>query len=282
MVHAENDDVIRFLTDQLERDGKTAPYYHALSRPAPAEREATHRAITLAEVIDVPIVIVHVSNAEARDEIAHANARGLNIVGETCPQYLMLTASDLEGLDMEGAKYVCSPPPRDRSSQKACWEGLARGTFALYSSDHCAFRYNDPAGKLNAKGRSSFRWVPNGVPGIAARLPILFSEGVIKGRISLQQFVALTATNHARTYGLYPRKGSIAIGSDADIAIWDPERQVTITHDLLHDGADHTPYEGLQVTGWPVSTMVRGRFVVRDGDLVGTKGFGEHVAWTKV
>ncbi|OJU52837.1 MAG: dihydropyrimidinase [Mesorhizobium sp. 61-13] len=281
MVHAENDDVIRFLTDQLERDGKTAPYYHALSRPVPAEREATHRAITLAEVVDVPIVIVHVSNAEARDEIARANARGLNIVGETCPQYLMLTASDLEGLDMEGAKYVCSPPPRDRSSQEACWEGLARGTFALYSSDHCAFRYNDPAGKLNAKGRSSFRWVPNGVPGIAARLPILFSEGVIKGRISLQQFVALTATNHARTYGLYPRKGSIAIGSDADIAIWDPERQVTITHDLLHDGADYTPYEGLQVTGWPVSTMVRGRFVVRDGDLVGAKGFGEHVARTK-
>lgn len=281
MVHAENDDVIRFLTDRLERDGKTAPYYHALSRPVPAEREATHRAITLAEVVDVPIVIVHVSNAEARDEIARANARGLNIVGETCPQYLMLTASDLEGLDMEGAKYVCSPPPRDRSSQEACWEGLARGTFALYSSDHCAFRYNDPAGKLNAKGRSSFRWVPNGVPGIAARLPILFSEGVIKGQISLQQFVALTATNHARTYGLYPRKGSIAIGSDADIAIWDPERQVTITHDLLHDGADYTPYEGLQVTGWPVSTMVRGRFVVRDGDLVGAKGFGEHVARTK-
>lgn len=134
MVHAENDDVIRFLTDRLERDGKTAPYCHALSRPVPAEREATHRAITLAEVIDVPIVIVHVSNAEARDEIARANARGLNIVGETCPQYLMLTASDLEGLDMEGAKYVCSPPPRDRSSQEACWEGLARGTFALYSS----------------------------------------------------------------------------------------------------------------------------------------------------
>jgi dihydropyrimidinase len=194
----------------------------------------------------------------------------------------MLTASDLEGLDMEGAKYVCSPPPRDRSSQEACWEGLARGTFALYSSDHCAFRYNDPAGKLNAKGRSSFRWVPNGVPGIAARLPILFSEGVIKGRISLQQFVALTATNHARTYGLYPRKGSIAIGADADMAIWDPERQVTITHDLLHDGADYTPYEGLQVTGWPISTMVRGRFVVRDGDLVGAKGFGEHVARAKV
>lgn len=278
MVHAENDDVIRFLTDQLERDGKTAPYYHALSRPVPAEREATHRAITLAEVVDVPIVIVHVSNAEARDEIARANARGLNIVGETCPQYLMLTASDLEGLDMEGAKYVCSPPPRDRSSQEACWEGLAHGTFALYSSDHCAFRYNDATGKLNAKSRSSFRWVPNGVPGIAARLPILFSEGVVKGRISLQQFVALTATNHARTYGLYPRKGSIAIGSDADIAIWDPQRQTTITHDLLHDGADYTPYEGLQVTGWPVSTMVRGRFVVRDGGLVGAKGFGTHVA----
>ena len=141
--------------------------------------------------------------------------------------------------------------------------------FSLFSSDHCPFRYDDPHGKLAPKGRTSFRWVPNGIPGVETRLPILFSEGVKAGRISLNEFVALTATNHAKTYGLYPRKGTIAVGSDADLAIWDTERRTTITQKLMHHGTDYTPYEGFAVTGWPVSTMVRGRFVVRDGALVG-------------
>jgi dihydropyrimidinase len=277
MVHAENYDAIRFLTDRLEQAGKTAPQYHATSRPIPVEREATHRAISLAELIDVPIMIVHVSNGEAMEEIRRAQARGLKIYGETCPQYLVLTEKDLEGLNMEGSKYVCSPPPRDRASQQACWQGLQQKTFQLFSSDHCPFRYDDPAGKLTPKGRTSFRWVPNGIPGVETRLPILFSEGVTKGRMTLNDFVAFTATNHARMYGLYPRKGTIAVGADADIAIWDPARQVKITAADLHHGADYTPYEGFEVTGWPVTTIVRGEVVVDHGRLAGTLGHGVYL-----
>jgi len=277
MVHAENYDAIRFMTDRLEQAGKTAPHFHAASRPIVVEREATHRAISLAELVDVPVMIVHVSNRESMEEIRRAQGKGLKVYGETCPQYLVLTEGDLEGLNMEGAKYVCTPPPRDGASQDACWEGLRTGVFSVFSSDHCPFRYDDPQGKLTPKGRTSFRWVPNGIPGVAARLPILFSEGVVKGRIDLNRFVALTSTNHAKTYGLYPRKGTIAIGSDADIVIWDPERTLAITHDLLKDGSDYTPYEGLEVTGWPVLTMVRGRAVMRDGELVGTKGHGAYL-----
>lgn len=281
MVHAENYDAIRFLTDQLERAGRTAPKFHATSRPAPVEREATHRAISLAELVDVPIMVVHVSNGEAMEEIQRARARGLKVFGETCPQYLVLTEKDLDGLNMDGAKYVCSPPPRDEASQAACWLGLRTGVFQTFSSDHCPFRYDDPAGKLTPAGRTSFRWVPNGIPGVAARLPILFSEGVSKGRISLSQFVAYASTNHAKMYGLHPRKGTVAIGSDADLAIWDPGRKVTITHALLQDGADYTPYEGLEVTGWPVTTIVRGTPVVRDGRLLAAKGHGRYVTREK-
>jgi dihydropyrimidinase len=281
MIHAENYDAIRFLTDRLERAGKTEPHHHATSRPIPVEREATYRAISLAELIDVPIMIVHVSNGEAMEEIRRAQQRGLKVYGETCPQYLVLTAKDMEGLNMEGTKYVCSPPPRDEASQHACWQGLQQGIFSLFSSDHCPFRYDDPKGKLTPKGRTSFRWVPNGIPGVETRLPILFSEGVSKGRISLNEFVALTATNHARTYGLYPKKGTIAVGADADIAIWDPNREETISQSLMHGGSDYTPYEGIKVKGWPVSTMVRGKFVVRDGTLVGTLGAGDYVPRAK-
>jgi dihydropyrimidinase len=277
MVHAENYDAIRFLTDRLEQAGKIAPHFHGTSRPIPVEREATHRAISLAELIDVPIMIVHVSNGEAMEEIARGRARGLKIYGETCPQYLVLTEKDMEGLNMEGAKYVCSPPPRDKASQVACWSGMQQGIFTLFSSDHCPFRYDDPHGKLAPKGKTSFRWVPNGIPGVETRLPILFSEGVCKGRITLNEFVALTATNHAKTYGLYPKKGTIAVGSDADIAIWDPKRKTTITQSLMHGGCDYTPYEGIAVTGWPVSTMLRGKFIVRDGKLVGKPGDGAYV-----
>ncbi|UTD26763.1 dihydropyrimidinase [Bradyrhizobium sp. WD16] len=277
MVHAENFDAIRFLTDRLERAGKTAPHFHGASRPIPVEREATHRAIALAELVDVPVMIVHVSNRGAMEEIRRAQQRGLKVFGETCPQYLVLTEKDMEGLNMEGSKYVCSPPPRDKESQIACWEGLQQGVFNVFSSDHCPFRY-DETGKLAPNGRTSFRWVPNGIPGVETRLPILFSEGVVKGRIDLNRFVALSATNHAKTYGLYPRKGTIAIGSDADIAIWDPKREVTISQSLLHHGSDYTPYEGIKVTGWPVTTIVRGEVVVEDGRLVGRKGAGQHLS----
>ncbi len=277
MVHAENDDVIRYLSDQLEQAGKTLPRFHATSRPAVAESEATSRAISLAELSDVPLMVVHVSNREAMEQIRRARKRGLKIFGETCPQYLMLTEADLEGLNMEGAKYVCSPPPRDHASRQACWEGLEQGIFSVFSSDHCPFRYDDPQGKLTPKGRTSFRWIPNGIPGVGARLPILFSEGVMKARIDINSFVAMTSTNHAKIYGLQGRKGTIAVGVDADIAIWDPEVRRILTHDMLQDGSDYTPYEGIEIIGWPMTTLVRGKVVVRDGELVGAKGDGAYV-----
>ncbi|PZU70711.1 MAG: dihydropyrimidinase [Rhizobium sp.] len=276
MIHAENYDIIRYLTEQFETEGKTAPKYHASSRPKIAEREATYRAISLAELSDVPMV-VHVSNRETMEEIRRARQRGLRIYGETCPQYLVLTENDLDGLNMEGAKYVCSPPPRDVDSQEACWEGLQQDVFSVFSSDHCPFRYDDSQGKLTPKGRTSFRWVPNGIPGVGARLPILFSEGVMKGRIDINRFVAVTSTNHAKAYGLYPRKGTIAIGADADIAIWDPEIRQVLTHSMLDDGSDYTPYEGLELTGWPILTMVRGKVVVCEGKLSADKGVGTYL-----
>lgn len=278
MVHCENEDAIRFLIGRHEASGEFAAKYHATSRPVAAEREATHRALSLAEIVDTPIVIVHVSNRQAMEEIQRARARGSKVAGETCPQYLMLTADDLDTTELEGAKFVCSPPPRDAESQIACWEGLQNGTFDLFSSDHCPFRYDDDAGKLNEKGKRNFRWIPNGIPGVETRLPILFSEGVGKGRIGLNQFVALSSTNHAKLYGLYPRKGTIAIGSDADIALWDPRKSVVITNDILHHGADYTPYEGVPIIGWPVRVMVRGKTVIDGESLVAEKGLGTYLA----
>ncbi len=276
MVHCEGYDAIRFLTERLERAGKTAPYYHAVSRPEVVEREAAHRAISHAELVDVPLMIVHVSGREAMEQIRWAQQRGLKVYGETCPQYVALTAEDLKGLNMDetGGKYVCSPPPRDRPSWDAIWEGLRGGVFQTFSSDHCPFRYDDPAGKLIAKGRTSFRWVPNGIPGVETRLPILFSQGVVEGRITLNEFVALTSTNHARIYGLYPRKGSVAVGCDADLVLWDPDRKTVIRQDLLHHGADYTPYEGLEVTGWPVKTILRGRLAMDEGRVLAEPGHG--------
>lgn len=268
MVHCENEDAIRYLIGRHEEEGKFAPKYHASTRPVAAEREATHRALSLAEIVDVPIVIVHVSNREAMEEIRRARQRGQKIAGETCPQYLMLTADDLDLAGLDGAKYVCSPPPRDKPSQDACWEGIEQGVFDLFSSDHCPFRFDDPEGKLNEKGKRHFRWIPNGIPGVATRLPILFSEGVMKGRIDINRFVAVTSTNHAKLYGMYPQKGTIAIGSDADIALWDPKQKVTLTNEILQHGADYTPYEGLEIQGWPVQLLVRGKTIMQGQSLV--------------
>ncbi|WP_410219128.1 dihydropyrimidinase [Paracoccus sp. (in: a-proteobacteria)] len=269
MVHAEGHDAIKHLTRRLEEQGRTAPFYHGQAHAQIAEREATHRAISHAQLIDVPIVIVHVSGREPMEQIQWARARGLRVHAETCPQYIVLTADDLRGLNMdfEGAKYVCSPPPRDTDSQAAIWQGLRDGTFDIFSSDHCPFRFCGPAetGKNNSRARTSFRWVPNGIPGVETRLPILFSEGVSKGRISLQRFVSLTATNPARLYGLYPEKGSIAIGADADLTLWDPKLTRSIRQDTLNHGCDYTPYEGLEITGWPVRTILRGRTIAMNG-----------------
>lgn len=276
MVHAEGYDSIKFMTEKLEAAGHTAPYYHGKSRPELVEREAAHRAISHAELIDVPIMIVHVSGRQAMEQIRWAQQRGLKVYGETCPQYISLTENDMKGRDFDetGGKYVCSPPPRDRDSWDAIWEGLRSGVFQTFSSDHCPFVYDSPEGKLNPKGKQSFRYVPNGIPGVETRLPILFSEGVSKGRISLEQFVALTSTNHAKIYGLYPHKGSIAVGADADLVLWDANRKVTISQSLLHHGSDYTPWEGYEVTGWPIKTILRGELVFDDGKVVGKPGGG--------
>ncbi|MBU2959890.1 dihydropyrimidinase [Citreicella sp. C3M06] len=276
MVHAEGYDTIRFLTEKLERAGKTAPYYHGPSRPVAVEREATHRAISLAEIVEVPIMIVHVSNRAAIEEIERARARGLNIRAETCPQYLVLTEDDMQGDAMEGAKFVCSPPPRGTDDQEACWQGLIDGTFDVFSSDHCPFRYTED-GKLTPKGEKSFRYVPNGIPGVETRLPILFSEGVTKGRIDLNRFVALSSTNHAKTYGMYPQKGALEVGSDADIVLWDADLTRTIRQENLHHGCDYTPFEGLEVTGWPVLTMLRGQVVTQGDTLASATPGGAYV-----
>jgi len=276
MVHCEGYDAIRFMTEKLEAAGKKAPYYHAVSRPQSVEREATHRAISHAELTDVPIMVVHVSGREPMEQIRWAQQKGLKVYGETCPQYVALTADDMKGLNMDesGGKYVCSPPPRDHASWDAIWEGIRTGVFQTFSSDHCPFFYEGEMGKLNPKARTSFRWVPNGIPGVETRLQILYQKGVVEGRITVNEFVALTSTNHAKIYGLYPKKGSIAPGFDADIVLWDPNRKETIRQELMHHGADYTPYEGLEVTGWPVMTVLRGKVVMQDGEILGEPGDG--------
>ena len=275
MVHAENSDAIAWLTDRLLAAGHSAPRHHAASRPAPVEREATHRAITFSELVDVPILIVHVSGGEAIEQIRWAQARGLNIHAETCPQYLFLTADALAAPGFEGAKCVCSPPPRDAANQEAVWRALANGTFDLVSSDHAPFRFDDAQGKRAGGEEPAFPYIPNGIPGLETRLPLLFSEGVGKGRIGIQQFVALTSTNPARMYGLYPRKGTIAIGSDADLVIWDETRAVTVSNTALHHAVDYTPYEGMRIKGWPALTLCRGQVVWQEGDFRGVPGRGE-------
>ncbi len=208
-------------------------------------------------------------------EIVWARSRGLKVYADTCPQYLFLTADDLDRPGLEGAKHMCSPPPRDAANQKIVWQALCDGVFDVFSSDHAPYRYDDPQGKLKAGPNAHFKQIANGVPGLEVRLPLLFSEGVGKGRITLAQFVALTATNAARLYGLYPRKGTIAVGSDADFAIWDEHKRVTISQSMLHDAMDYTPYEGRHVTGWPVITVLRGAVVWRYGEFTGRRGGGE-------
>ena len=279
MVHAENDDVIRWLSERLLQGGHTAPRYHAMSHARIAEAEASNRAIQLARLIDTPLLVVHVSTDEAASVIRKAQDDGLKIFAETCPQYLFLTADDLDRDGMDGAMFCCSPPPRDAADQEAMWRGLRNGTFQVFSSDHAPYRF-DETGKLHAGPNPPFKSIANGVPGIELRMPLLFSEGVGKGRLSLNEFVALTSTNAAKIYGLHPRKGTIAVGGDADIAIWDPERKVTVTHDLLHDNVDYTPYAGMELTGWPETVINRGRIVVEAGELHVEPGSGDFLERT--
>ena len=275
MIHAENADLIAWLTDTLLEQGQTEPRYHASARPMLVEREATHRAISIAELADVPILIVHVSGREAVEQIHWAQGRGMRIYAETCPQYIVLTEDDLARPGFEGAKCICSPPPRNRENQSAIWDGLHSGLFHIFSSDHAPFRYQSSTGKMLKGENTPFNWVPNGVPGIETRLPILFSEGVKKGRISLNRFVELVATNPAKMYGLHPRKGTIAVGSDADVVVFDPDARRVIRSEKLHHNVDYTPYEGMVVDGWPVTVLSRGDLVIENRKLVAAPGRGE-------
>lgn len=275
MVHAENHDMLGWMSSKLADGGHTAPRYHAPARPGLAEEEAINRAISLARLADAPLMIVHVSTPGGAETVARARAEGAYVFGETCPQYLFLTRDDLDRPGLEGAKYICSPPLRDTATQEVLWRHVARGTFSVVSSDHAPYRFDD-TGKF-ARGRDvDFRKFANGMPGIEMRLPMLFSEGVRKGRISLNQFVALSSTNAARMYGMLPRKGTLAIGADADIAIWDPNE--TRIAGEMHDAMDYNPFEGMEVTGWPVTVLSRGRRVVDHGELLANPGDGAFVA----
>ena len=275
-VHCENHDAIRWRIAALKAAGLTAPKYHAWARPPVVEREATHRAIALAELVDQPIQVFHVSCREAAEEIARARARGVKVWGETCPQYLVLTAADMDRPGFEGAKFMCSPSPRSIEEQGRVWEMIRQGVLDVVSSDHCGFSFATPYGK-RMNGEEDFSAVPNGIPGLGSRLPILFSEGVAKGRITVDEFVRLSATNAANLMGLAPRKGRIAVGADADLVLWDAEKRITITNALLQHAIDYTPYEGMQVTGWPVCTIRRGEVVMQDGRVQAEPGSGRYL-----
>lgn len=274
MLHAENADCIEWLTKRLEAEGQVAPRFHAQSRPMLVEREATQRAIALAELVDVPILVVHVSGREAVEQIRWARAKGLNVFAETCPQYLFLTSDDL-GIDdsYQGSKCICSPPPRDRQNQEVIWAGLHDGLFSIFSSDHAPFRFDAPEGKMPGGEQVPFRHIPNGIPGLETRLALLFSEGVLGGRIDIHRFVDLTSTAPAKLYGLYPRKGSLGIGADADLVIWD-QKPFDIRNASLHHNVDYTPYEGMRLRAWPAVTISRGE-VVWDGNFHPRKGRGQ-------
>jgi dihydropyrimidinase len=271
MIHAENADCIAWLTRRLEAAGRTAPRFHAHARPMLVEREATHRAISLAELVDVPILIVHVSGREAVEQIRWARSHGLKVFAETCPQYLFLTAEDL-GIDdsYKGARCVCSPPPRDKQNQQVIWDALSDGLFTVFSSDHAPFRMDGSEGKHPGGEEVAFQHIPNGIPGIETRMALLYSEGVLGGRITLQRFVELTSTNPAKAYGLHPRKGTIAIGSDADLVIWE-ECDTTIRNSQLHHAVDYTPYEGQRLRARVQMTVVAGE-VVWDGETFHPRG----------
>jgi len=276
MVHAENHDMIKWLAQRLVERGHKAPRFHGVAHDPLAETEAAFRAIAMSRLVDVPVLLVHVSGGETIELIRQAQKLGANVLAESCPQYLFLTAEDMDRAGLEGAKYCCSPPPRDGESQEAVWRGLLDGTLLTYSSDHAPYRF-DETGKLPMGDATTFKEMANGVPGIELRLPLLFSEGFLAGRMDIHQFVALTATNHARLYGLAPRKGDIAIGADADIAIWNPDRRVTVSAGLLHDNVGYTPYEGRTLNGWPEVVISRGRVVVENGLLHVERGSGQYL-----
>ena len=271
-VHAENGLVIAALVAQALADGHATPRYHALTRPVELEREAVSRAIVLAEIAGAPIYIVHLSSALALDEIGRARSRGVKVLAETCPQYLLLSDRLYDGPGFEGAKYVMSPPLRPPGHQDALWAGLAAGDVQVVATDHCPFTLAD-----KSRGRDDFTKIPNGAPGIETRMSLIYDAGVRTERLTLNRFVDVVATAPAKIFGLYPRKGTIAVGSDADLVIFDPGRNAKLSAATHHMRVDYSLYEGRCVTGVVETVLSRGQLVVENGMYVGRPGYGQFV-----
>ncbi len=269
-MHAENGGVIDELVKEALRKGQTAPKYHALTRPARAEGEATGRAIALAEMAGVPIYIVHLSAADALEKVKQARDLGLPAYAETCPQYLFLSYDNYEEPGFDGAKYVMSPPLREKWHQDVLWKGLAKNDLQVISTDHCPFCMREQ----KELGKDDFSKIPNGAPGIETRLTLVHDGGVRPGRISMNRFVELCSTTPARMFGLFPRKGTIAVGSDADIVVFDPNKRATLGVKTLHMNVDYNPYEGRTVQGAPAFVISNGQVVIDGERFVGRKGAG--------
>jgi dihydropyrimidinase len=272
-MHAENGIPIDILVQQALAQGHTAPKYHSLTRPQIAEAEGTHRAICLAEMAGAPVYIVHLSAERALKQVVEARDRGLPAYAETCPQYLFCSEDDLARPDFEGAKFVCTPPLRPKSMQDDLWRGLRTHDLQVVSTDHCPFCMKGQ----KELGKNSFAQIPNGMPGVETRLYLLWDGGVRKGRISLNRFVEITSTAPAKIFGLYPHKGTIAIGADADLVIWDPEMKHTLSQKTLHMRVDYSPFEGQQVTGAPAYVLSHGRVVIDHFKYMGKKGDGRFI-----
>jgi dihydropyrimidinase len=271
IVHPENAAIIEHLIDQFLAEGKVSPRYHALSRPPLAEAEAVSRAARLAGTSGTPLYLFHLSSADALAELQAAQAKGWPIYGETCPHYLCLDETLYDRPD-DGYNWCMSPPLRNQAHRDALWEGLARGTLSIVSSDDGAF---DAESK--ARGSSSFDQVPNGIPGVETRLPLLYSAGVLPGRITLERLVAVCSANPARLLGMYPRKGLIAPGSDADVVLFDPNARRTLSLKDSHMQAGWHPYEGRPVQGLPVLTIARGQVIMKDNEFCGQRGTGQFI-----
>ena len=270
-VHCENDCAVNHLIERHLSAGKTGPAYHAPSRPPAVEAEATHRAIMLANLAGAPLCIAHVTSSGAARHVADARERGEPVAAETCPQYLVLDDSvyDPDG-GFEVAKFVCSPPMRAAHHRDVLWEALAAGSIQQVASDHAPFHYESQ----KTTGRDNFTRIPNGLPGIETRLPLVFTGGVTAGRLSPQRFVEITATNPARIFGLYPRKGTLEVGADADVIVVDPDAEVEIDASRMHSAVDYNPYQGLSVRGFPTWTLSRGDVIVERGDPISPRGRG--------
>jgi len=277
-VHCENYDAIRHLVDSHLAEGRTEPYAHATSRPRALEREATYRAMSLAELLGAEIQIFHVSCPEVAEEIARARARGVRVTAETCPHYLTLTEDSLKAPGFEGAKYICSPPLRSEEDRNGLWRYLRDGTIDIISSDHCGYTFEGTTGKARNGRDAPFSVIPNGMPGLGTRMPVLFDAAIRNGQLGLNDFVRLTSTTPAQRYGLYPRKGTIAPGNDADLVLWNPDRKITIRNNLFKGNIDYTPYEGQQVQGWPDTVIARGQIAVHHGKLTRAPGAGRYLA----